>query len=750
MGVSNKLLVCTVMIVLMAHFVSSISEITVQETDIISLKLQAYDEDGDPLEYYFSPPLDSAGRWQTDYGDAGEYIADVTVSDGKTSTTQQIKLIVLEKNRPPKIENIKDLIAKEGDIIQIAPQATDYEGDDVSIRISPPIGNDGEWKTDYNSAGVYNITVIADDGQNEAVDSFTLTVLEVNRPPQIKSYQPETDVEISETDKLTLQIVANDLDYEDITYEWYIDGQKAANESRIIYQPGYNDAGVHQIKGAVSDGNQISAIYWNIGVINLNRPPVLKEISPITAKEGNLIKINPVAYDLDQDLVSLSYSEPFNELGEWQTTKDDSGVYEITVTASDGEFEESQKVQIIVENVDRKPIFSGEIEEIEVNEGDELDLTLGISDPDGDIIELTATGLPKGASLNGNKLTYKPDYSVIRKPDSWFASLLKKIHLDDLFYSDKETFKITLEANAKNLSIKKKIKLTVLDTNRAPVLKEMKDITMKENDVLVLKPQATDYDNDRISYKISLPVGDDGRWETDFEDNGIYDVVVTATDGELEDVQTIKVNVENVNRKPIFEELPVVVVNENEEAKISLKNKITDPDGDEIELSVENMPKGAVFENNVLTWQPDYDTIKTKSNSLFNRIWSKIAFFNRAYSSDKKDFTIKFLASDRESTVEEEAVIRVKNVNRLPKFTNIYPDYTAIAVKRNEPILFGAIGADPDNDTLSYTWKLGAFKSAKGTPVIRRTFTEPGDEKIKLILSDGQNSITKTWYIMVK
>ena len=192
-----RLLIIVVTIVLFSQFVSSVSKIVVEETDLISLQLQAYDEDGDALLYSFSPPLDNAGRWQTDYGDVGEYLVDITVSDGKTSTTQHIKVIVLAKNRPPKIENIKDLVDKESDTVTIEPIATDYEGDNVTIKISPPIGSDGKWKTDFKSAGTYTISVIANDGYNEVVAQFTLTVLDDNRPPQIKAYQPLTDTEIS-------------------------------------------------------------------------------------------------------------------------------------------------------------------------------------------------------------------------------------------------------------------------------------------------------------------------------------------------------------------------------------------------------------------------------------------------------------------------------------------------------------------------------------------------------------------------
>ena len=746
---AHTLLIGLVVFILSAHFVSSVPEIRVYETDLISIELDAYDEDGDLLTYYFTPPLDEAGRWQTDYGDEGEYLVDVTVSDGVTSTTQKVKLIVLAKNRPPVIEDIKDALANEGDKIIVKPKVTDYEGDEVTIGISPPVGNDGVWQTDFASAGVYDISVIANDGQNEVVKQFKLTVLDTNRHPMINTYQPLHDTEMSETDRLVFEIVANDPDYEDMTFSWYVDGEMVSDQQRFTYQPGYESAGIHQVKGAVSDGKQVAAIYWNIDVINLNRAPVLNNIEPITVDEGDLINIKPEAYDPDEDVVSFIFSEPFNEEGEWQTTNEDSGIHKVIVTASDGDLEASKEVKIVVKDVDRAPAFSGEIEEVEIKEGDELDLTIGISDPDGDVIALTAQGLPKGATLTGNKIKYKPDFAVIRKPDNWVNSVLQKLHMDWLF-SDKKVFKVKLNATSKDLSAKKTFKLIVLDSNRDPVLQKMKNITINENDLIILKPKATDYDNDRLTYRISLPVGNDGEWQTDFDDNGVYNVTISASDGDLEDSQTITITVENINRKPVIEELPVIKVNENELAELSLKNKAFDADGDPITLSVENLPKGAVFENSVITWKPNYEVIKTKTDSFTNRIWSAMPFLNRAYSPDKRDFTIKVIVSDGKADVEEEAVIRVKNVNRLPKINNSIPPYKAIIAKKGYPLLFGAVGEDPDNDNLTYTWKLGMFKTMKGSPVIQRTFTEEGEKKLVLEISDGLNTVTRTWKVNVK
>ena len=85
--------------VLLLSQIASSKTIEVVEGDLVKLKLVAYDEDGDPLEYTFSAPLDENGEWQTEIDDYGEYSITITVSDGKTETEEEVKLIVNKANR---------------------------------------------------------------------------------------------------------------------------------------------------------------------------------------------------------------------------------------------------------------------------------------------------------------------------------------------------------------------------------------------------------------------------------------------------------------------------------------------------------------------------------------------------------------------------------------------------------------------------------------------------------------------------
>jgi len=94
-----------------------------------------------------------------------------------------------------------------------------------------------------------------------------------------------------------------------------------------------------------------------------------------------------------------------------------------------------------------------------------------------------------------------------------------------------------------------------LNVNRLPELDEIADVTVKETDTVIIEPNAYDPDGQEMIYTISEPVGDDGVWDTTYDDAGEYSIVVTASDGEDEVSQTVVITVENVNRAPVIKDI---------------------------------------------------------------------------------------------------------------------------------------------------------------------------------------------------
>jgi len=139
---------------------SDLEVINVKENELVKLNVQVSDPDKDVVTYAFTKPLNKQGEWQTNYGDAGEYVVTLTATDGKLTTEKKVKIIVERVNVPPTITGVKDITVSEGEQINFEPKVADPNGDAVSVSISEPLKS-GTFVTDHTSAGEYDIKVVS-------------------------------------------------------------------------------------------------------------------------------------------------------------------------------------------------------------------------------------------------------------------------------------------------------------------------------------------------------------------------------------------------------------------------------------------------------------------------------------------------------------------------------------------------------------------------------------------------------------
>ena len=167
--------------------VKEIPTLKVTEGETVSFpNLKATDPDGDKIKYSFSEPLDSSGKWVTEEGDSGEYNVVITASDGTSEVKQEVRIIVLELNKPPVLEKIKDITIDEGKTLKLEPKALDPEGKAVTISYSGWM-NTNTKVLDYNSAGEYVVRIMVSDGSKEVFQDVKITVEDVNRAPEFVS-----------------------------------------------------------------------------------------------------------------------------------------------------------------------------------------------------------------------------------------------------------------------------------------------------------------------------------------------------------------------------------------------------------------------------------------------------------------------------------------------------------------------------------------------------------------------------------
>jgi hypothetical protein len=258
------------------------------------------------------------------------------------------------------------IIAKETDLINLKPVASDPDKDTLKFTYSTPLNDLGQWQTTYGDAGQYTVTITASDGELTTSKDALLIVNKKEESPTIDSHSPiELTMAINENTKIDFAIKASDLNKDPLTYVWKLDGQEVSTTDAYNYFGDYDSAGSHTVKVDVSDGTSTTSLIWSVTVINVDRPPVLKPIPDITVKETETITITPEATDPDkEDTVTYKLEWPGGmnatfdgKTGVWYTTYDDSGVYTVNVTATDGTLSDTQQVKITVINVNRAPVI---------------------------------------------------------------------------------------------------------------------------------------------------------------------------------------------------------------------------------------------------------------------------------------------------------------------------------------------------------------------------------------------------------
>ena len=167
-------------------------------------------------------------------------------------------------------------------------------------------------------------------------------------------------------------------------------------------------------------------------------PLVLGATRTLYVEEGDFVTLIPEGYDADQDKISYNFTEPLDSQGEWQTTFEDAGEYNITITASDGKNVVSEIVNLVVKEGNQPPTQTKK--KITVKEGEVIDLKTLVEDKDGDALTFSAKNFKDGK--------WTTDYEDAGEKVIDFT-------IDDGEYK-----------------VKGRIEITILETNQPPTIKK--------------------------------------------------------------------------------------------------------------------------------------------------------------------------------------------------------------------------------------------------------------------------------------
>lgn len=367
-----------------------------------------------------------------------EPIVDVIVGDPNKSITLDDKVIIdsnlslediivdeiNEKIEPDLIINVE-----EGELVSLANlEVKDPDGDVIELFFEEPLDVNGEWQTTSGDKGEYLVMVTASDGIDETSIYVLINVSKGNQPPVIKV---KKEITVLEGEEVFIDVETDDPDGDDVTVTF------SGWMSNSIYKTNYDDAGEHKVIVSATDG--IYEVYEEVKVtvIDVNRAPVIEKPNyDVIALEGELIELEVNAYDPDGDEFTLSFSEPFNDEGKWQTEEGDYGKYEVIITASDGKDSYSIELPVEVKSTNNPPDLEF-IEDIEVDEGETVYIEVEAYDPDGDELTIIFSGWMEEDTYTTN-------------------------------YEDSGTYIVTVTVSDGKESVSQDVTITVNDVNRPP------------------------------------------------------------------------------------------------------------------------------------------------------------------------------------------------------------------------------------------------------------------------------------------
>ena len=762
------------------------AEILGREGESLQVQVNAIDPEDRNLIYWINQlppganfdPDSQTLNWTPGDQEAGTYEIIFTVSDGVNKVDLATKILIAPTDRAPQLQPLNNLTVQEGELVRLQLAASDPEGDELTYSSSFLPGgailnpNTGlfQWTPDFFQAGEYEIPFQVSDGTRTETKSLQLTVLNANGLPE---FDPLGSWQVPEGQEIRFRAFAFDPDNPGFIPQSRIsDNQLTPLEGTLptvsysatglpegatfdvdtaefSWTPDSESAGEYLFTFTATDegdgtGNPgETSIEVPIIVSNRNRAPEIVPIENQNLQRGEVLELQLEANDPDGDPIefaianeSLGFALPdfitFTDNGNGTASLllepgfNDRGDYTLTLTATDNGGGDEDNVLsdtysfvVSVNSPNEPPVLDYIGDQVAVV-GDLLELPIFVSDLDQDELTYSLTGLAIGATITPG--------------DKYGEAILTWTPLAEDIGSYTVSIEVSDSGNGNSddvLQDSQDFTIEVRNSNNAPVLPPLEPLTVNEGETLTLQLNATDSDNDALTYLAeNLPEGSNldpatglFTWTPNFIAAGLYeDIQITVTDGHSSSTQPLSITVENTNQAPVFSPLPLQSGREDTALRFTLN--ASDFDGDSLiisPVSVSALPEGAIFEGEQgnFEWIPSYE--------------------------QAGEYDLNFKVIDPQGEQGETTVtVRIDNVNRSP---NLDADNHEVAL--GETLTFTLIGDDPDlNSTLSYSAvglpEDATLDSATGEFSWTPNPGQLGDYPITFTVSDGNAEVSKT------
>ncbi len=539
-------------------------------------------------------------------GTGGVYAVVITATDaGGLSATQSFSWTVT--NPAPVAVNDSATTPEDMSVlIAVLPNDSDPDGDPLSVIAAAAsvgsatiAGNQVQYTPPANFNGNATITYTISDGQGgTATATITVTVTPVNDAPTSTPIAPRSTIDGA---VVSIPVATNFTDVDGDTLSFAatglpagltIDPATGVISGTIDKSASQTNGGVYTATITVSDGNG-GTVQQTITFNIANPAPIATNDSASTA-EDTPVTISPLANDRDPDgdpltitsAAALNGTVVVNANGTVTYTPNPgyNGTDTINYTISDGNGGTSTAtITVAVADVNDVPVISGTIANQTNLDSQVINLPVAaaFSDPDGDTLSFTATGLPAGLTIN-------PSTGIITGTIDRSAS-----------QTNGGAYSITVTANdGRGGTVSQTFSWAI--TNPGPTANN--DIATTNEDApvrIAVLANDTDPDADPLSVTSAsaghgtVTINPDGSlvYTPDANFNGSDSIIYSITDSEGGvSTASVTVTVRPVNDTPTTFGLPNQNGDDGATVSFSVASAFGDPDGDPLTFTATNLP----------------------------------------------------------------------------------------------------------------------------------------------------------------
>ncbi|MDD5449360.1 MAG: putative Ig domain-containing protein [Candidatus Omnitrophica bacterium] len=703
--------------------------------------------DGNPASMRLKalPPVGSIGRYRISFKATDN-------SPDHLDATKDIYIIVNSGiGNPPVLDVIRDKEIPIRVKLEFTINATDPDGDPLIYSASGQPFNMGAifdpsarkftWIPANNQAGTYPVHFEVSDGALTDSQDIIIYVIAADAPvfdpfPYLSHplFLNMYTAGLRVGTALSFAVNARDPNEDPIIYgALHLPSGAAFSASNQTFRwtPGPDQAGNYIVTFTASDGVNLTTKDLEI-VVQSATGPQLKPVGERYAKTGQTLSFTLEAVDPDTPQNQLTYSVSNNPPGSslvgpnftWTPNASQVGIYrDVIFRVTDGISSDSTNCWIFV-TPGGTPVIE-RIGEKHIVELRTLIFTVHATDPDGDpLTYLPPENAPKGSFFDTATHTF-----------TWTPAIGERGVYRDIIFS------VTDGVNTATDNV-----WIFVDGNDAPIVQPIPEQHIIAGHKLSFAISAYDPNGDTLTYTcLNLPLGatfqgNTFEWTPDLEQVGVYnDILFNVSDG---------LSIETV-RTWIFVEAPGAPVMDRVGEKyvtagqyLTFMVTATDPDGDPLTYSAENLPSGSLFDPQTRTfsWTPTFDQVGVYPRVLFHVTDGRytdtedcwIFVEDAAGSPLTGNTTLKGMSTAQVSANEEN--------NYVDTWTFVL-SFDAPEFLQDTKIVYGKVGElleftippakDPDNKEEELTYY--GVNLPQGATFVNRTFRwlpQPGQEGI--------------------